>query len=148
MGTFTIEQFIKAPVAEVWDALANIGEISQWHPGVKESHLTGEASAGLNASRYCDFGGGNFADEKVVEWQEGERITMRVVKTNLPLESADIRFTLRETNGGTQVKLSPEYKFKYGFLGSILDRVYGRKTYRKGMEILLSGLKTHLESVG
>jgi uncharacterized protein YndB with AHSA1/START domain len=146
MSTFTIEQFIQAPVAEVWDALANIGEISQWHPGLEASHLTGEASAGLNAGRYCDFGGVNFADEKVVEWQEGERLTMRVVDTNLPLESADIRFILREKNGGTQVRLSPEYKFKYGFLGSILDRVYGRKTYQKGMGIFLRGLKTHLES--
>ena len=61
-------------------------------------------------------------------------------------ETADIRFTLRPENEGTVVTVSPLYKLKFGVLGELLDRVYVRKSYQKGMESLLAGLKAHVEN--
>ena len=145
MGSFATETRIEAPVDEVWRALGEIGDIYRWNPGVRASHTTSEEEAGLGVTRYCDLGGKNYLDEEVVAWQPNEKLTMRITGTNLPFETADIRFTLRPENGATVVTVSPLYKLKYGVMGKMLDRVYVRKSYQKGMEALLAGLKAHVE---
>jgi hypothetical protein len=66
--------------------------------------------------------------------------------TNLPFETADIRFSLRSDGDHTIVTISPKYKLKYGPLGSFMDRIYVRGTYRKGVGNLLQGLKEHVEN--
>ena len=145
MSTFVVETTINAPVEKVWSALADIGAIYKWNPGVQDSHLTSEMDAGVETSRYCDLGGENYLYESVVKWEEDRALTMRIMKTNLPFKSADIRFTLKPVDGGTMVAVSPLYQIKYGFAGGILDRFYVRNTYEKGMENLLTGLKEFVE---
>ena len=145
MGSFATETKIKAPVAEVWQTLADIGDIYQWNPGVEASHTTSEQCEGLGATRFCDLGGKNYLDEEVVTWQPNEKLTMRITGTNLPFAAADIRFTLRPEADSTVVTVSPLYKLKFGVIGQLLDRVYVRKSYQKGMEGLLAGLKRFIE---
>ena len=146
MATFTIERFIKAPVERVWEELAHIPSIHVWNPGVKHSYATSDEITGLGASRHCDLGGRNYLKESVVEFEEGQALTMRVDETNLPMASVDIRFRLRPQDEGTMVTLSPKYRLKFGPLGSLLDAVYVRRTYTNGMVALLAGLKEHIES--
>ncbi len=148
MGSFTIETKINAPVEEVWDALSDIGNIYAWNPGVVASHLTTDEASGVGAARYCDLGGNNYLNERVVEWEHNERLTMRVVGTNLPFKTVDIRFRLhpdKDTEDTTLVSVSPVYELKYGPIGKVMDAVYVRGTYRKGMDTLLQGLKEFVE---
>jgi hypothetical protein len=126
--------------------LADIGDIHRWNPGVVNSQLTTDSATGVGACRHCDLGGVNYLDEEVVEWEVGKRLTMRIVGTNLPFMTADIRFALRAADGATVVTLSPEYTLKFGPLGRLLDLLYVRRTYLKGMNDLLEGLKHYVES--
>ncbi len=146
MSSFTTEIKINASVENVWPVLADIGNIYQWNPGVVSSHTTTEETTGLGTCRYCDLGGKNYLDEEVVEWQVGQRLTMRITGTNLPFKTADIRFSLRPDNGGTLVAVSPDYTLKFGLLGTLLNGIYVRRTYAKGMNALLAGLKDYVES--
>lgn len=149
MGSaFTTDIVIAAPPAAVWSALARIGDIYQWNPGVRASRLTSERGEGLGACRHCDLGGGNYLDEEVVVWEPGARLTMRVTGTNLPFQRADIHFTLESVTSGTRVTVSPDYALKYGLVGKVLDRLFARARYRRGMETLLRGLKSHVERGG
>ena len=145
MGSFATETKIEAPLGDVWRALGEIGDIYRWNPGVRASHTTSEQEEGLGATRYCDLGGKNYLEEEVVVWQPIEKLTMRITGTNLPFKTADIRFTLRPDNDGTVVTVSPLYNLKFGVMGELLDRVYVRKSYQKGIEALLAGLKRHVE---
>jgi uncharacterized protein YndB with AHSA1/START domain len=145
MASFTVERFINAPVRRVWEELAHIPSIHVWNPGVKHSYATGNEETGLGAARHCDLGGANYLKESVVTFEEQQRLTMRIDETNLPFTSADIRFTLRPQDDGTLVTVSPEYRLKFGPLGALLDAVYVRRTYTKGMGALLKGLKQHVE---
>lgn len=146
MSSFSTDIKINAPVDNVWAALADIGNIYQWNPGVVSSHTTTEETTGMGACRYCNLGGKNYLDEEVVEWQEGKRLTMRITGTNLPFKSADIGFTLQADNGSTVVTVSPDYSLKFGPVGALMDRFYVRGSYEKGMNSLLKGLKEHVES--
>lgn len=146
MNSFMTDIVINAPVEKVWGALADIGTISKWNPGVVDSYTTSEGEIGMGATRYCDLGGKNYLDEEVVTWVPNEAITMRITGTNMPFETADIRFTLKPQTGGTHVTVSPEYKLKYGVIGTILDKLFVARTYEKGMGELLAGLKEYVEA--
>ncbi len=146
MSSFKTQTTIDAPIESIWRVLADIGSISTWNPGVVESHVTTHDIGGVGAGRHCDLGGRNYLDEKVVEWEPERRLTMRIIGTNLPFRRADIRFTLQQGTGSTVVSVSPEYELKYGLVGMLLDALLVRRTYRKGMEALLSGLKEHVEN--
>ncbi len=148
MANFTVTTTIEAPTDRVWAALADIGSISVWNPGVRESHLTSDVDAALGATRHCDLGGRNYLDEEVVEFIAGEALTMRITKTNLPFRQADIRFRLEPQGTATRVSVSPEYQMKLGPLGRLMDRLMVRRTYEKGMRALLRGLKNHVEAEG
>lgn len=146
MSSFSKEVFIQAKPEEVWKVLSDIGEIHTWNPGVIDSHLTSESGQGIGTARYCDLGGGNYLDESVVVWDPDRALTMRITGTNLPFKSADIRFTLREEGEGTAVTVSPLYELKYGVIGRVFDALYVKRTYEKGMQSLLQGLKENIEA--
>lgn len=145
MSSFETHININAPVDHVWDVLADIGSIYEWNPGVRESYTTSEVTTGLGAARYCDLGGRNYLDERVVEFEVARNLTMRVTNTNLPFKEVDIHFTLQTEGDQTRVTCAPEYALKYGPLGALMDRFYVRGIYEKGMRNLLRGLKEHVE---
>lgn len=146
MGTFSESIAIKAATADVWAALADIGSIHRWNPGVVDSWLTTSGDVKLGSGRRCELGGKNYLDEEVVRWTPMQALTMRIVGTNLPFRSADIRFTLEDHGGETQVTVSPVYALKFGILGRVLDSLFVRRQYRRGMVNLLQGLKQNVES--
>ncbi|MFP3883206.1 MAG: SRPBCC family protein [Actinomycetota bacterium] len=146
MANFTTSTVIHAPREKVWAALADIGSIHVWNPGVKSSRTITEEDSGLGASRHCDLGGRNYLQEEVVEYDQGERLTMRVTESNLPFAHADIRFLLEPEETSTRVVVRPEYELKFGLIGTLLDRLFVRRSYEKGMQALLRGLKRHVES--
>lgn len=142
-SSFSVSVVMNASAQEVWNVLADIGTISQWHPGVKASHLISDTQ-GLGSGRHCDLGGGKFLEEQVITWQPKEVLTFHITKTNLPMQ-ADINFFLEQQTGGTRVEVKPEYTVSYGLLGLVLDTFFIRRNYRKGMQTLLAGLKQHVE---
>lgn len=145
MSEFAESIDISASPEAVWSALADIGRIGEWNPGVFRSEQTSSGDVGVGATRHCDLGGKNYLDEEVTLFEPYQRMTIRISDTNLPFEFANIRFTLAPTNGGTSVTVSPEYELKYGVIGRMLDSLIVRAQYRRGMQGLLQGLKTFVE---
>ena len=145
MATFEALIKIDAPVQDVWKALSDIGSIHRWNPGVVSSHVNTDQEEGVGAGRRCYLGGKNYLDERVVAWEEGKRLTMRIIGTNLPFKTADIRFTLSEENDSTVVTVSPDYELKFGPIGKLIDFLFARRAYEKGMNELLAGLKGYVE---
>jgi uncharacterized protein YndB with AHSA1/START domain len=144
MSTFTESILIDAPPATVWAALADIGTIATWHPGLISSPRTNDM-AGVGAARHCDISATHSLAEIVTDFEPDNRITFRITQTTLPFAEANIRFRLADHDGGTHVSVSPEYRLKYGLIGRIVDALTVRRSYRSGMRDLLVGLKTHLE---
>ncbi len=145
VSTFREQIEINASAQRVWEVLADIGGIYRWNPGVEKSWVTSKSTAGLGSSRRCELGGKNFLLEDVVQWDPPRTLTMRIKETNLPFKRADIRFTLEDRGPATWVTVSPDYELKFGMIGSMLDSLFVRRAYSKGMRGLLSGLKKHVE---
>ena len=146
MNTFEENILIHAPRIRVWQALADIGAIHEWNPGVLDSRQTSDGDVALKATRHCELAGRRFLDEEVVEWTPEAALTMRITQSNVPIATADIRFTLEDDKWGTSVSVSPTYTLRFGMLGKLMDTAFVRRTYRKGMRDLLRGLKRHVEA--
>jgi uncharacterized protein YndB with AHSA1/START domain len=146
MSTFTERTTIDATRQEVWAALADIGAIATWNPGLIGSHRT-NGIEGVGGARHCDISTKHSLTEHVVEFEPGTAITFRITDSTLPFKTADIAFTLTDSaqQARTELTVSPTYTLKYGAFGRILNTVAVRRTYRAGMRELLEGLKRHLE---
>ena len=86
--------------------------------------------------------------EEVVLHQPERALTMRITETNLPFQHADIRFELEPAGEQSRVTVSPVYRLRFGVLGAALDASYVKRTYARGMESLLAGLKEYVEAEG
>jgi uncharacterized protein YndB with AHSA1/START domain len=146
MSAFTERTTINVPRQDVWAALADIGTIATWNPGLIGSHRTNDID-GVGGARHCDISSKHSLTEHVVEFEPATAITFRITDSTLPFKTADISFTLIDSRvgTGTEVTVSPTYTLRYGPIGRLLDTVAVRRSYRAGMRELLEGLKRHLE---
>jgi uncharacterized protein YndB with AHSA1/START domain len=144
---FTERTTIDAPRHAVWAALADIGTIATWNPGLTRSHRTNDID-GLGGTRHCDISTKHSLTEQVVTFEPLTAITFRITDSTLPFKTADIAFTLTESQqpARTEVTVSPTYTLSYGPIGQILDTLTVRRAYQAGMRKLLDGLNCHVES--
>ena len=82
MQSITKEIHIDAPKDKVWAALADLGAVQKFHPGVKKAYYTTAEKEGIGATRVCELLPHGAVEERVTEWQAGERFVVEVV----PLE--------------------------------------------------------------
>ena len=114
VSTFSERITIDAPRHAVWAALADIGTIAAWHPGLIGSHRTNDLD-GLGGTRHCDISTKHSLTEQVVTFQPATAITFRITGSTLPFKSADIAFTLNDCTqpphrGDRQPRLHPQVR--------------------------------------
>jgi len=141
MSTFAESTRIDAPLGAVWAVLDNIGSIAEWNPGLIGSETITAAANGVRAERRCTISSRHWLEARVLEHEPERLTTFRVVRSNLPFRSADIRFTVEPASEHTVVNVAPTYRLKYGIVGTLLDGAGVRMAYRKAMRSLLTGLK-------
>lgn len=149
MASFKAEIKIDASKERVWEVLSDIGNIYQWNPSVTHSYSTSEEGSGEGATRHCDVQQGpikGYLEERAFDWREGEGYKIQVYDSSLPVKEIVVRFNLKADGDHTVVEVSPEYQFKFGALGLVLDRLMFGPQFRKGMAGLLAGLKHYVET--
>ena len=96
MHTVTVTRLIKAPRADVWEAVDDIGNIAAFHPLLKSSPVTNGIPRGKGAARVCNFHDGNAIAEEVVDYRPNESLTLTITDTGkFPLKSASGGFKVR-----------------------------------------------------
>lgn len=147
MGKFAISTVIDAPEDRVWQTLGDFGNTYRWNPSVVESHSTTDAPNGMGAGRRCDLGKGQWTEETITGWEDGKKMEVAIIDSNVPIKSAVVVFTSEQVGESqTKVNLDIDYKLKFGPLGVLMDLLMARRMYRKTMTELLAGLKHNIET--
>ena len=147
MAHFSTQIRINADKEKVWEVLADFGGIYLWNPGVRHSYSTSESNNGLLATRHCELlKGGDYLNENILEWRDGEGFKVNIYETNLPLHRNVVDFSIKADGSGTIVTVAPDYTVKYGLLGRLLNPIVIGRKFKKGVEDLLAGLKYHIET--
>lgn len=146
MTTLHNEITINAPIEKIWAALANIEELENYDPTVKKSTPTTPAKTGADASRKVDMRDGkNWFEEKVTICEPNKTLEFELTACSFPVHQLKHTYSFHMAGNETTVKQVMRYQVKFGWLGSILDRLMIRKKSNAGIRLFLAGLKAYVE---
>ena len=98
--TLSVEEEIRRPVAEVWDALTDWGNAHKWMPGVEGMSAEGETAAGTKLTFRAR---GAERSSEIVHCDAGKSIVLRSVQGGV---TADYRYEVHDLGGrSTRVTL-------------------------------------------
>jgi len=139
---------INASKEDVWNAIAKFGDICHASPGILKSHVTSAQQEGVGATRHCDFAMmGASAEEKVIEWNEGESIKIEVyeLKKMPGIDTMSADFKVRQEDGKTILRADLEYSMKNFFFG-IMNVMMMKRMNIKQWNTVLAGHKKYIET--
>ena len=98
---------VDAPVARVWDIIADFGGVYRYSPGVKQSKTLSANNEGVGAERICHLAPSGVIKERILEWHEGERYSLEIYegKGTPPFKTALATLAVKPHDGGTQVTI-------------------------------------------
>ena len=136
---------IGAPADRVWQVLADFGNVAQWAPYMRRSHLIGDRHSGIGMRRGMRHAWGFRFEEEVTQWHEGKGFAFDVLKAPFPMRDVKEVWVLAPENGQTAVETQVRYGTHLGFLGGIVDWLLVRFVVRREMRAGLRGLKEFAE---
>ena len=145
MGSIAVSKKINYPASMVWSFIADYANIYKIHPMLTHSFINeGSVEQGLGAERTCKMPAGMNLVEEVIYWQEGESYTIRIVRTNMPIKTAQATIGVRSLRSkGTnraEIFFKMIYNVKWGILGKLMDIVMMRWMLLIMVEMLLNSL--------
>ncbi|MFT6502258.1 MAG: carbon monoxide dehydrogenase subunit G [Crocinitomicaceae bacterium] len=139
---------INAPKHEVWDALADFGNVMNMSPNIAKSYLISDKKSGIGAQRHCDFTVmGAQVDEKITQWDEGNSMTIELynLKRMPMMKEVQARFEVSEKEGKAVLNARFEYLISNP-IGRFMNLVKMRKMNIKSWEAFMAGIQYHVET--
>ncbi|MGH1340178.1 MAG: SRPBCC family protein [Nannocystales bacterium] len=144
MQNVTVTRIVHAEIKTVWDLVADVTRVVNWHPSVHRVDLLSENATGLGAARRCNFYDGTSVRETVTELDEGSRLKVVLSEYSLPMKTFEAEIRLQAmADGNTQVTFSMNYEMKFGIFGKAMNALMVRGQMTKLMSSVLSGLDQH-----
>jgi ribosome-associated toxin RatA of RatAB toxin-antitoxin module len=152
MSQLPVTAIVRAPIDTVWNMVADVGTVADWHPAVQQAPVLSPNRIGLGAKRRCEFYDGTSVVEEVVRLDEGRSLTVALSDFSMPLSRAEATIGL-EPDGPerTKVTFTMDYDMKYGPAGWLMNATMLRPMMGKLLARVLAGLDHHLvtgENVG
>jgi len=144
MGTIIVTKNIAASADRAWAALADFGNIANFHPGLSGSYLLdGSAASGVGAERRCDIKDGNYLVERVRDWHEGQSYTIDIIESSMPVRRATATLSVKPIDAHhSQAAMVVDMTMKFGLLGKVMEVLMARAAMRRTMVGILDGLDT------
>ncbi|MEN9688317.1 MAG: hypothetical protein RI998_314 [Pseudomonadota bacterium] len=139
---------INLPPAQVWAKLADFGNICHGHPGVKKSFVTSAQKTGVGATRHCDFTMmGASAEERVVEWTEGQSITIEVYELHkMPgIDQLSLQLSIKPHARGSVMRGTMVYSMKNAFF-DVFNTLVMKKMNANLLDGIMAGHKKYMET--
>ncbi len=141
---------IKASKDKVWELLADFGNIVKFNPGLRNSYSTSSQKGGLGASRHCDLLPMGSVEERITEWEDGEKMLIQIFDGKgippLDFDNTKAYFTLQEEGTDTIVNMDFSYRLRYGFIGELMNNMMVKPQFKKALPGILKGLKYYAEN--
>ena len=134
---------IPVAAAEVWEALADFGEIVRWAPNVDHSCLLSAQTEGAGTVRRIQAGRRTLV-ERVVEWQPGERLGYDIEGLPAVVRSLQNTWQLDERGPRTVVSVTSRIDAGPRPPQKLVAKALARQL-SKASHQMLGGLDEHLQ---
>jgi hypothetical protein len=115
---------------------------------VKKSFITSAHKTGVGATRHCDLTMmGATAEERVIEWTEGQSITIEIYELrNMPgIDKLTLQLSARSVTGGTVMRGEMNYTMKNWFF-DIMNSLMMKSMNAKLLDGIMAGHKKYMET--
>lgn len=131
---------------DAWTKLRDLSLAPQYVPGLTGGQLHPGPREGLGASRRVFRKGGQWLDESVVQWRDGEGFVLMLHKGNagapFPFRQATFEYRLQAQGDATQITTRMHYSLRGG---RIVEALLG-KAFIKVVQQIAENLKVHYET--
>ncbi len=143
-----MEVTVDAPTARVWAAVADVGNVEAWNPGIASATLTSDAREGVGATRECVLSPMGTVQERVTAWMHERLITVEIYeRKRLPaIRRAAATIELTPVGTRTVVRCRLDYAVGLGPAGRGLHASFLRRMFDRSLVGMLAGLKHHVET--
>lgn len=148
MHTVSVTRTIDTPVATVWNALDDVGNVYRIHPMVESSESINDVTTGEGAKRQSTLYDGGALLEEIVESDPKHRQVVNVIDAGpFPLKEAVATFDLEPIGeNSTEVTMTMSFVPKFGPAGWLLAKLMMKNKLRAMCGDILAGLDTHLQT--
>lgn len=134
MPNHEFEHYFDASPEAVWSVVIDTVEMAAGLPHLSGAEiLSGEGSVG-RISRCTNLKGQSWT-ETCFLWEEGRAFGTRAdadaADYPYPLEKLEVIYRLTPRDGGTTLRMSMDYRMKYGPFGRSLELAIGKRSFRK-----------------
>lgn len=132
---------INAPPEKVFLLLTDREEVPKWNKLIREARVTSKERTGVGSTvHYVGEAGGARGewDIETTGWVKNRKYAWRTTSGDVAMLAT---WTLREVDGGTELKYEIQYELPYSILGKIIDKLKASKDIENGMVVALQNLK-------
>jgi len=132
---------INAPPDRVFVLLTDRKEVPKWNTLIKEARVTSKEQTGVGSTvHYVGEAGGARGewDTETTGWAKDRKYAWRTTSGDVAMLAT---WTLREVDGGTELKYEIRYELPYSILGKIINKLKASKDIENGMTAALKNLK-------
>lgn len=145
MGQIRKSRLVRADLDTVWNAVADMSYVHNFHPKVDKSPLLTGNATGLGATRRCDFYDGTSVVEEVVAVRPREFVEIALSEFSMPFSRAKARIDVAaEGDDRTRVQLTMDFSMKYGPVGWLMEAAMVRPMMSQMLDQVLAGLEHHV----
>lgn len=138
------EMRVNLPAGKVWAVLDDFGGIERYAPTIKRSPILTEKATGLGAKRRCEFYSGGSLREEIVDYRDGQSMTLELSEHGMPVKSMVSTIKVARVDAETSdVSMSLDYVMKGGPLGSILGSLLLRPMMKGAFKKVMTGWVYH-----
>ncbi|WP_439888353.1 SRPBCC family protein [Pseudomonas sp. MBLB4123] len=141
---------IELPQEQVWDKLRDLSLAPHYVPNLTGCQLHRGPAHGQGASRRVLQKNGQWLDETVEEWREGEGFLIRLHRgakgAPPPFRQAWFRYAIAPDGTRTRFTASLIYRPAGGLFGRLLDRLLLRRALNKVVAQIAVNLKVFYET--
>ena len=139
-----IHRTIDAPLASVWEVLADYEDVHKFVGSIKDSKHIGGPTLGVGAVRQCTVAMGMKVTEEVAVWNEGQQLVINM-HSAMPVTDHQADFRLEEySRTQTSLTFVMRYSTRAGVAGRAMNAVFLERMMKRSMTELLDGLESYV----
>jgi ribosome-associated toxin RatA of RatAB toxin-antitoxin module len=112
---------VNLPADQLWAVVNDFGGLHQYSPAIASSPIQGDKKTGLGAKRKCVFHNGNDLLEEIVDYREGQHITVSLSEHGMPLESMVVKMGIKKLDAkSSELSITCDFATKLGPVGWLM----------------------------
>ena len=111
------------PLEQAWHNLEDFSLAHNYVPDIERTEIVSEVRGGVGAHRRVYDEDGDFLEETVIEWSEGQGFVIELHEGEqpmVPFKRVEFRYQLAQQGVGTQIELSLSFEMPWGGFGEVI----------------------------